>query len=484
MGPEHPPPEPAGTADLAGALQRASQALAELQGVDVVGLQAGEVLAAVDTLERLRRQVEGLASKVLAAVEAHGLWAAGGARSLPVWYRHRTGRTDVTARTEVRRARTLREHLPATAAALAAGVIGPDHAAALARHATDTQARRDQLADPEMGEAFLLTQAQAMDATLFTRLVRRWAIMTDPEAAEASWKEDVGREELYLSRTTGGYDLRGWLTETSGDLLYRALSARTPTPAAGEKSTPAQRRAAALDGLAHLALDSGTLRPGARIRPHLAVTVPFDTLKALADAEGDTPPGQPAGDDASAGQAAGQHLGAGPGGPGAAAGPPGPGGSVGAAGAEAVLTTTLDAGRLRGVEPATLEDGTPLPHGLLARLACGSAVHRVVFGPASEILDVGREERLFTTAQTRAIIARDRHCQSPDCTAPPGEGEIHHSITWWAQHGPTDVALGVLLCWHHHDLVHARDITITRLHGQWHFHRPDGTEIHPYRLTA
>ena len=74
------------------------------------------------------------------------------------------------------------------------------------------------------------------------------------------------------------------------------------------------------------------------------------------------------------------------------------------------------------------------------------------------------------------LIARDRHCQFPDCTAPPTLSEVHH-ILWWIREGPTSVENGILLCWHHHDQVHARDLTIRRQpHGFAFFHR-DGTQL-------
>jgi hypothetical protein len=150
-----------------------------------------------------------------------------------------------------------------------------------------------------------------------------------------------------------------------------------------------------------------------------------------------------------------------------------------------VIAADLDAKALTGVEPATFPDGTPLPPTLLARLTCAGGLHRVVFGPDSQVLDVGREERLFTAAQTRAIIARDRHCRYPGCNAPPGEGEIHHSIWWWAQNGTTDLELGILLCWYHHDFVHTRHIAIERHPDRWTFLRRDGTTIgHSIFATA
>ena len=461
--------ESSGPVSLSVGLARVAVGVAAVLEVDVLGAAGQEVLDAVTAVEGLRRQVEALAGRVLAAVDAHGLWAADGARSLPAWYRARTGRTDVTARVEVARTRALRDHLPATAAALAAGRVSPDHAAALVRHALTTDTLRGRLADPDTGEDFLLGHAQGMDASAFTHLVKAWAIRADPAAADERYRAETDREELYLSRTTGGWSIKGWLSETSGEVLNTALTARTGTPAHTDPATPAQRRAGALTGIARLALDSGTLRPHARTRPHLSVIVPFETLHRL------TTTGPHHRDTTGAGAAGAA------GGAGSAFHPPAaPAGcGCGQSGCGTVISTDYDTTTMVDADPATLADGTPLPHALLARLACSSALHRVIFGPDSQPLDVGREERLYTTAQTRAIIARDRHCQYPDCTAPPGEGEIHHNLWWYAHHGPTDTNKGILLCWHHHDHVHARRITITREHHRWRFHRHDNTEILP-----
>jgi hypothetical protein len=87
-------------------------------------------------------------------------------------------------------------------------------------------------------------------------------------------------------------------------------------------------------------------------------------------------------------------------------------------------------------------------------------------GAASEILDAGRTVRTFTAAQTRAIVARDRHCIWTGCDAPPGWCDGHHR-THWADGGVTDVDNGVLLCGRHHDRVHNAHHAITK--------QPDGT---------
>ncbi|WP_193311519.1 HNH endonuclease signature motif containing protein, partial [Georgenia satyanarayanai] len=77
----------------------------------------------------------------------------------------------------------------------------------------------------------------------------------------------------------------------------------------------------------------------------------------------------------------------------------------------------------------------------------------------------------------RAIVARDQHCQYPDCDQPPGAGEIHHSLQWYRDGGPTSVEHGILLCWHHHDWVHTHGTTIVRATGRWSFYTRHGQLI-------
>ncbi|GAA4285867.1 HNH endonuclease signature motif containing protein [Georgenia daeguensis] len=469
-------PAPASTADsVTGHLAAARAHVTALEEIDLQALPSARILEMVDAIEGLHRQVEALTARTLVATETDGLWATSGARSFAAWYRARTGRHHARAGKAVTTARRLRDHLPATAAALAAGEISADHVTALTTHAAATPAARVQLKDPHVGEDFLLTHARNLGATEFTHLVKHWADRADPAAADRTYQEETDREHLTLAPTTDGYHLSGWLTLANGQAVQEALDARIGTPAATDTRTPGQRRAAALTSLARLVLDAGILRPGARIRPHLSVHVPHDTLTRLVQASrthhprcrlatGPDEPGITPGlaGDGDAGCAC-------PGGR--------DGGGVPGPGEDFVIPGTLDHRALVGAAGATLADGSPIAPALLARLACGAAFRRIIFGPDSEILDVGREERLFTSAQTAAIIARDRTCRFPDCHAPPGEGEIHHSLAWYDQYGDTAAHLGVLLCWHHHDYVHARHIAIERTGDRWTFTRPDGTTI-------
>jgi hypothetical protein len=85
----------------------------------------------------------------------------------------------------------------------------------------------------------------------------------------------------------------------------------------------------------------------------------------------------------------------------------------------------------------------------LRMLACDCSVTRIILGPDSEVLDVGRKTRIWSPAQRRAIIARDRHCQAKECDRGPQWCDIHHT-DHWSHGGPTSIDKGVLLCrWHH-----------------------------------
>ena len=122
-----------------------------------------------------------------------------------------------------------------------------------------------------------------------------------------------------------------------------------------------------------------------------------------------------------------------------------------------IVTATSD--QLTGVPGAGLATcettRRPLTTTQLQHLACTALLHTVTLscqGPQAAALALGRTVRLFSPAQRRAMLARDGGCVIPGCTAPPGWLEAHH-VHDWAEGGPTDVDLGVLLCGRHHLLV-------------------------------
>lgn len=99
--------------------------------------------------------------------------------------------------------------------------------------------------------------------------------------------------------------------------------------------------------------------------------------------------------------------------------------------------------------------GIVLTPGQIRQLACDCSISRVVFGPDSQPLDVGRSSRVIPPALARAVIARDRHCQHPGCDRPARWCDLHH-IVHWADGGPTAIWNLILLCRYHHTLEHRR----------------------------
>ncbi|MHB1191471.1 MAG: HNH endonuclease signature motif containing protein [Longimicrobiales bacterium] len=64
---------------------------------------------------------------------------------------------------------------------------------------------------------------------------------------------------------------------------------------------------------------------------------------------------------------------------------------------------------------------------------------------------MGRRTRTIPPALRRALEARDRGCRFPGCGS--RFTDAHH-VTHWADGGATSLGNTVLLCRHHHRLVH------------------------------
>jgi len=110
-----------------------------------------------------------------------------------------------------------------------------------------------------------------------------------------------------------------------------------------------------------------------------------------------------------------------------------------------------------GLKAGTLSTGCRVSAGEVRRMACEQAILPMVFNGKALPLDCGREERLFNRAQRRAMEKRDRGCTFPGCDRPPSWCVGHHARRRWAEGGTTNVGDGVLICPHHHRVVHADD---------------------------
>ena len=134
-----------------------------------------------------------------------------------------------------------------------------------------------------------------------------------------------------------------------------------------------------------------------------------------------------------------------------------------------LVTSTLDAIRT-GLAAAGLDTGAHISAGQARRLACNAGIIPVVLDGNSVPLDLGRTQRLHTTAQRRALATLYDTCGIAGCERPFAWCEIHHPFTW-GDGGPTDLANALPLCGHHHRRAHDDRYDLRKHHsGEWRFH--------------
>ncbi len=118
------------------------------------------------------------------------------------------------------------------------------------------------------------------------------------------------------------------------------------------------------------------------------------------------------------------------------------------------------------------ESDLPLP--TVKRLCCDGGVVPVI-KRNSDVLDVGRKQRMVPTAMKRALLARDRTCRFPGCHHTQFL-DAHH-IQHWCDGGDTALGNLVLLCSHHHRLLHEQGFQMKRHQDGYYFARPDGRPV-------
>jgi hypothetical protein len=122
-------------------------------------------------------------------------------------------------------------------------------------------------------------------------------------------------------------------------------------------------------------------------------------------------------------------------------------------GTEVTVLVDVEALALDGAVPGRCEvnGGAAIAAETARRLCCDAGIvvstHR-----NGKVLDVARRRRSVSPALSRALRARDGCCQFPGCTNHRFV-DAHH-IEHWARGGATNLDNLVLLCRHHHRLVH------------------------------
>jgi 5-methylcytosine-specific restriction endonuclease McrA len=101
---------------------------------------------------------------------------------------------------------------------------------------------------------------------------------------------------------------------------------------------------------------------------------------------------------------------------------------------------------------AQVENGPHVSAETLQRVSCDCCVTEIEEDRYGEVLNIGRRSRTIPPAMRRALKARDGGCRFPGCTN--HKFVDGHHIQHWSQGGETSLDNLVLLCRHHHHLVH------------------------------
>ena len=101
---------------------------------------------------------------------------------------------------------------------------------------------------------------------------------------------------------------------------------------------------------------------------------------------------------------------------------------------------------------SSIEDGPGVTAVTSRRIACDSSVVCIKEDENGEPLSIGRRSRSIPPPMRRALRARDKGCCFPGCTNT--RFVDGHHINHWADGGETSLDNLVMLCRHHHHLVH------------------------------
>lgn len=295
--------------------------------------------------------------------------------------------------------------LASVAAAVGAGVIGSEAAEAIRSGlGTPTDGvSRNQLAD---AAALLSQQAMSLDPDRVFRLARQARDLLDEAGIVDRERDRYERRSLRLTRLADGTTRMVWVLDSESAAVVTELYDRATSPRRGGPRFVDETAAKRADSIVQ----------DARTTEQLASDVFAELLRHASDVDST------------------QLLGSGS-----------PVVNV------LVTRNALDArsghGHIDGqVDPVSIET--------VERLACGGATQVMYFDAAGQPLDLGREERFFNRRQRKALAARDGGCRFPGCERPPSWTEAHHVKFWSRDEGNTNIVDGILLCRHHHLLLH------------------------------
>ncbi len=440
----------------------------------------------ISALLTVVRSAEAEIGSLLVEIESRGVMELFGYRSAARLFEHLADIPKAAAEAVVKRARALAsgctlDGTPVPAVAPATGLAASD--GRLSSPMIDTIVGVMTQIPPEHrdeAEQHLLTFASEAGHKQVAALGARIVAHLDPDGAEPDETEPAtpSRELSLRRKRTGFWELNGRFDDETGaraSALLDSLAQRRTTDEGPDLRSPLERYGDAFSDAIDLALNSPELPMQAGERAHVMIAMSLADLKSglATTILGSTMP-KPAtgpatfadtgtmpkagigtatlGAMSAAGQATFGESGAMPK---AASGRAMPGntGTAPKAGAGPAIPGRTGTAPKPGAGRATLGDLGTISAAEARIHACDCMLIPAVLGTNSEPLDLGRQRRLISTPLRRALYLRDRGCAFPGCHRPPRHCHGHH-VRHWADGGPTELGNLVLMCAHHHRLLH------------------------------
>ena len=258
-----------------------SEAIDSLLDVDVSGLTDAELHELVTAVQRQRHRLAAVAATAISAWDRRLVWADNGARSAATRLANDTSASSSSTGTEIRRARQLRS-MPATAAALAAGELSPDHVDLLGK--ANRPWRNASFSDHE---ETLVEQCKVLRFFDARKMVDYWCARADADASEDRAERQRNAAHLDVASTLDGtVVINGLLDPIGGSIVSDELTRLERElylvdQRDGVTRTASQRRAAAL---VMMAMRSATApADGRRPKPLFTVLVGDETLSQLCE---------------------------------------------------------------------------------------------------------------------------------------------------------------------------------------------------------
>jgi hypothetical protein len=389
-------------------------------------------------IEHLEDQITELAAHIHAATfrllelvreydECEG-WGGKGLMSCAHWLNWKCGIDLGTAREKVRVAHALKE-LPQISEEFRLGRVSYSKVRAMTRVATPKN------------EDYLLMIARHGTAVHVERLVRNYRKVQRIEALEMDNTRHAQRELHWYVDDEGYWVLRGRLTSDQGALVQKVLEQAMEEDFREQRGVPAGI-SAEISAETSLAEAVDEIHP----HPHPIALRRADALVRMAQSF--------------SGEAHGNNS-------------------------DRFMVhvhTDMETLKAEGTGgEAELEDGGNISAETARRLSCDAGVVQWLDSsssehPLGEPLSIGRKSRTIPPTIRRALQRRDGGCRFPGCTCIRFV-DAHH-IQHWADGGETSVENLVLLCRHHHRLVHEGGFSLGKsARGIIEFSNPAGEVI-------